>query len=245
MKILKGISFGIITLLFMLIARDISLLSHEWTHSTIAWLFNLKDNPMHIHYGGWMFTNIYAVDTGNFYANLFATGKGHIASFIAIGGPGMNLFLTIVGFLMLSILRRNKAPLTSYFFFWFTLFNLSQIYSYIPTRAFSHSGDIGFFLKGFGLSPWLLFIPVTIAVYWAFIFLLKNLLPEILDNLNVIQLWAKRLLLFLAVALMFFWFGIAALYYYGIHDIMSISYPISIIMGIIVFTILLRTKNYK
>ena len=233
---IKGLKSFVSTMLLVYFTKLASMFLHEWTHSTIAWLYGLKQNPFAIHYGTPpLFADVYAVDDGHFYQNLFGDHQGLTAAMIAVGGPSMNATLALGGFfLLLRPEIRDKKWLFAALY-WFTLNNLGQVYSYIPIRLFSPSGDIGFFLRGVGLSLWALGIPVTLLLAVGFMVLIKTVLPRLFQVWPIRTSLGRHALFALSLALFFLWYGLPALFFYGPHDLRSISYPLSAMAGVAIF----------
>lgn len=162
-------------------AKYTSILLHEWSHSLCACILGIRSkSPLDIHYGNWTLSEVWAVDGGHFYRNLFAKGQDLAASATAIAGPTMNLILIAIAFYALYKVNIGKHPGWYYIFFWVALHNIGQLWSYIPVRTVLYSsGDIILFCKGLHISPWIVFLPGTIALAALIAFLFKDFLPRI------------------------------------------------------------------
>jgi hypothetical protein len=173
--------FLVFTLACIIVSRDGAGLLHEWTHSTIAWLSGVFPNasPFDIHYGDWTLFNIDALEFPHlsetaFYAGLDATGRNLQAAAIAIAGPMMNVLLAAGCLVLITGHRLEKRMYAATFIFWFLVFNLGNIWCYVPLRTFRQTADIGFFSAATGISPWVIFIICTplVAALVAYFFLL-------------------------------------------------------------------------
>lgn len=216
----------ILTVFIIWMTRNVAILTHEYAHSVTAWLFGLHAGPFQIHYGDWTLLNVYAVDTEGFYAKLFAGGKHGLAGLIAIVGPCVNLLMMLI---CLGLLALTRGFWLRWTIFWLAITNLSSVYSYIPTRVFSSSGDIYYFLQAFSLSPYLLLLPVIPALYLTLHILCRHYLPSILSgySLNI-----YRVTLLFTLFIVFAWGSFASVFYYGLDDIRSLSFPLSVLVGI-------------
>jgi len=181
-KILSSpLVFLLFTLSCIVLSRYGALLPHEWTHSTVAWLLGVFPNagPLDIHYGDWRMVNIDALEFPNlsetaFYAGLLAAGRNLQAAVISTAGPMMNVFLTAACLVLIRgrWLENKRYPAT--FVFWFFIFNMGNIWSYIPLRTFRTTADFGFFSAATGISPWAILIVCTpvVAILVAYFFLI-------------------------------------------------------------------------
>lgn len=180
--------FLLATMLFYFVAKYASLLLHEWSHALWADGLDVRSGSVFcIHYGhGWRLSGIYAVDGGDFYKHLFASGQNVKAALVAWGGPFTNVILAVgsLGLLLKSAVRRHE--LLSYFLFWTALHNLAQMWSYTPARTLFHDGgDIYYFCKGMGIPPILFLVVVTALMTWAFYLFFVKLLPELAEQLSM------------------------------------------------------------
>lgn len=217
------ILFWLITIPVVVLTSDASLLLHEWSHSTVAWLYGLKAGPFCIHYGDWTLRNAYAVDSGNFYGRLFASGQDTTAALIAIAGPNTNLVLALLCTWLLARRTARPARWPHLILFWFLLQNLGQVYCYIPIRLFSPTGDIANFMRGMSLSPWVMGPVVLVVLVWLLWISFSRLLPWLLDGLGIHGKGQRQAYYALSLALVFGWFGSAPLFYYGAHDIRTVA----------------------
>lgn len=231
-KKLKILFFVLLTIAVIFITRNIMLLCHEWTHGFVAWLFKLKKSPFEIYYGNWTLFNVHEdVD----YKSLFISGKGHIAALISISALITNAILYVISIILLKKKYVQNNKIFFLVLYWFALSNIGELFSYIPFRTFSSTGngDVGHFLKGFCLSPWIVFIPGTILILislWRFISKYTTMLYYYLDLSS-----ATRFIHFLFLHIvLFFWFGEAVYHFYG-PNYWAIIPPLLGVISFIVF----------
>ena len=96
---------------------------------------------------------------------------------VAAGGLLLNGLVALFCFwiFLKSHLLRHKGILT--LIFWILLFNLGALFSYIPLRVFSASGDVGMFLGSFGIHPFIFLFPSVMLVAAAIILFFIAVLP--------------------------------------------------------------------
>ena len=137
------------------------VLLHEWGHGTTSWLFGYKPNPFAIRYGGCFLLH---TDEAVPYDDILAAGHGLQAALIGISGFTVTTLLFL--FSLFSLNRRYgiRNPWVLSVFFWSCVLNMMAIFGYIPLDTFSTEGDIGRFVHGLAISPWLVFIPGSILV---------------------------------------------------------------------------------
>ena len=212
-KILRILSFVLLTIVVIFITRHIMLFCHEWTHGFIVWLFNLKNSPFDIYYGDWTLFNVHEdVD----YESLFISGKGYIAALIGISALITNVVLYVISIIFLKKKYIQNNKIFFFILYWFALSNIGELFSYIPFRTFPSvgNGDVGHFLKGFNLSPWIVFIPGTTLILmglWRFISKYTTMLYYNLDLSSTTRFIHFS---FLHIVL-FFWFGMTVYHFYG------------------------------
>lgn len=211
-------------------------LLHEWTHSTIAWIFNYKNSPFNIYYGDcrWFLFN---VDENVNYTVLFSTNRGFTASMIALSALITNALLFILSLILLSRKTIQDKKWIFLFFYWFAVMNIAELFSYIPLRTFAPSGDVGNFVHGLTLSPWVVFIPGTLLIGSGIYYLLKQETPRFYNIMSLSNLSWQRIHLIIVVFVIFFYFGGSAFHYYGMHSILSLWSLISVLIGVVVFIV--------
>jgi len=170
----------------------IVVLFHEWGHGTMAWLFGVKSSPFDIRYGGWFLMNC---DEAVPYDQLLASGHGLQVALIGISGFTVNaiLFLLSLYFLSRKRVKDSLCPLAT--FYWSCVLNLMAMFGYIPLNTFSVQGDVGRFVHGLQLSPWLVFIPGTILIVWALTRVLRVEIAKVYACAPIQTLLMRRILL--------------------------------------------------
>jgi hypothetical protein len=215
------------TLIAIILAHQASLLLHEWTHGTVAWIFGYKPSPFAIHYGDWTLLD---ADEAIDYRAILAAGRGPLVAAIAIAPIVLGAALFVVGtpLLALRAIQRRKALWV--FLYWFNLSNLGQVLDYIPQRTFVPAndgllrGDIGHFVQGLGVSPWTVCVPgvlfVAACVYWQ----LRNEVPRAYAALAV-ERSGRTTLLALTLAYLFGWYGMSGHGYGFPSNALSLASP--------------------
>ena len=150
-------------LVILWIAHHSAVYVHEWTHGTVAWLTGYKSSPFAIHYGSKWFT-LWDIDEAVPYDQILADGKPGIIAAIAIAPLLLQAMLFLSGLQLLRKISFNRCVFA--FVYWFTLFEICEIYAYIPIRTFTPHGDVYHFLYATGLSPWVVAIPGTLFAFW-------------------------------------------------------------------------------
>jgi len=207
-------------------------MSAEWAHATVAWAHGLLPSPFDVTYGDWFLFRV--ADKGDLvYPKLLNTGQAQLVGVIAIAGPTVNGVLGALGLVVLRFRRLSQYPILSFSMFWFALNNIGQVYSYLPIRGFSSSGDIAIFDRAFGVPHVVLFTVAGAGICGALIIAFVRDLPRCIAAFRLSRGDARRLVR-LSAGLIFFWYGAAAAFNYGLHDIRSISFPLSILVGLAV-----------
>ncbi|MGE3319645.1 MAG: hypothetical protein AB7I18_10160 [Candidatus Berkiella sp.] len=194
------------TPIFVLLNYHIAFFAHEYAHSLMAWLLNIKSNPFDIHYGGTSWKNLIFLlnlHENIQYAHLFSQGRNDSIALIAISGIGLGNGL----FYLLSIyLLQNKTvkdhPLLYYFIFWLNFMSLAHFYHYVPLLVFSPIGDMANLSKALAISPWIIYILFSyLVIFMLYHFYTKTLITtyQVLNSTKVSQ----AALLILCTILMF------------------------------------------
>lgn len=215
------------TVIAIVLAHQASLLLHEWTHGTVAWIFGCKPSPFAIHYGDWTLLD---ADEAIDYRALLAAGRGPLVAAIAIAPIVLGGALYVAGtpLLALTAVRRRKALWA--FLYWFNLSNLGQVLDYIPQRTFAPArdgllrGDIGHFVQGLGVSPWTVCVPGVLFVAAGVFWLLRNEVPRAYATLAV-ERSGRTALLALTLAYLFGWYGMAGHGYGFPSNALSLASP--------------------
>lgn len=160
-KAKRPLLFVTITPIFIILSLWVSVLPHEYAHSTTAWLFGYKLNPFDIDYGSFDWKNILFVDGIDENINYFLIylfGDKFALGMIAFAGP----FIATLSLYLISlfVIRSIWARRRSYFFYfcvWLNASNLSELISYVVLRSITKHGDIGHIEFAWGVSQWLIF----------------------------------------------------------------------------------------
>lgn len=152
-----------VLLVILWVAHHSAVYIHEWTHGTVAWLTGYKSSPFAIHYGSKWFT-LWDIDDAVAYDQILADGKPGVVAAIAIAPLLLQAVLFLVGLKLVQRAAFNRWAYT--FVYWFTLFEICEIYAYIPIRTFTPHADVYHFLYATGLSPWVVAIPGTLFAFW-------------------------------------------------------------------------------
>jgi hypothetical protein len=233
-RILSAVAALAATIAAVFLAHQASLLLHEWTHGTVAWAFGWKSSPFDIHYGDWTLLD---ADEAVDYRAILAAGKGAVVAAIAIAPILLGGALYVLGapLLALRAIQRRKAIWV--FLFWFNLSNLGQVLDYIPARTFVVSrdgllrGDVGHFVQGLGVSPWVALIPGVLFLAAALLWQMREETPR---AYAVLGLGRPRQTALLALALLYLfgWYGMAGASYEFPSNVLSRA---GLAVGIVLF----------
>ena len=182
--------------------QTVVVLSHEFTHSTMAWLLGHKDSPLDIIWGnpllmtGW--------DEGVEYTKMFAAGQLVDAAIIGVCPLVMHWTIVILG---LALLRRDRprGRWLFHFLYWFVVANLMELIAYLLMRAFASHGDVGLFNRGLGLNPWFVFVGGTAALAYALFVLCTRALPLLCAQFGQGNRPAQWSILLLTAFALFLW----------------------------------------
>lgn len=191
-----------ITCISIIIAYYTSILLHEWSHGTLAWILGYYKTPFDIEYGGWLLLH---VDEGVKYDHLLRNGQGPQAGLIAIAGYSINivLFWTSIFLLSRDFIKNNLWLLN--LIYWFSVFNMMAIWGYTPMQCFTVQGDIGRFVNGFNISPWFPFVIGTVFSALGIFMLLKHNISKLYVQLNL-NLISQLIILIITLTILFLYF---------------------------------------
>lgn len=228
--------FFLTTLAMYMLAKYISLLFHEWSHALWANVLGVRTGSIFaIHYGSnWTLADIYAVDGGGFYDQLFGSGQYFTIALVAFAGPLTNIILAVAALILLLWPGIKNYRLIAYFLFWTACFNLAQLWSYFPLRTvFYHSGDIINVCKALALSPVFPFLIGTGVLAVAFAYLFIRIYPRVTA---IMSLSPQQALGVLALA-----WGTVFLYFGTLPVILSIDTFLDIRMSFVALDLLIGT----
>lgn len=191
---LKPFKAIVISIISIIASYYISILLHEYSHATCAWLFGYKDSPFDILYGNWI---LMPVSEHVDYQAIFASGHGIKGAIIGVAGISMTILLFLISYCCLTRRKIINKPCLFLFFYWLGAINLCEIFTYIIARTFS-DGDVSEFAQGLAISPvWILFIGglfACLAVYCFFRYALVKLYLILGEE----RYFLKRLFLYLS-----------------------------------------------
>lgn len=157
----ENIRFGILSFALLLIAHAVAYLTHEYSHSLMAWSLGWAAHPFGIDYGRPALGNfLFLSDVGDNvdYLPIFASGHGIAAAIIALSGPFLGnglLYFIVYGLTKRIVARMNRTGAS--FAYWLSLMCAANVWSYVPLRAITTHADIALAARGFDLSTWTLF----------------------------------------------------------------------------------------
>lgn len=190
----------VFTLISIIGIYYVTVLSHEYAHSTLAWMFGQKMNPFDIDYGGWLLLH---VDEAVNYDQILKQGDGIAAAVIAISGVTTNIifFLLTIYFLQQPYITKNRYLLT--LFFWSAILNLVPILGYVPCDTFTTHGDIGRFVTGLNISPWWIFFVGTPLVILAIVLIFRTEILKIYYYIPIKTIAGRSLYLICSLSVLF------------------------------------------
>ncbi len=176
MGVLPYLAVSIATFLAL---QALVVVTHEFTHSTMAWLLGDMQSPLDIVWGnpltmtGW--------DEGVEYEQLFAQGRNIQAAIIGFCPLVMHSIVIGVGIRLMCgkwLVERRWAFHTAY---WLVVANAMELVAYVYMRSFSGHGDIGILDRGTGISPWWVFVIGSALLTWVLWFFSQRVMPRLQD----------------------------------------------------------------
>jgi hypothetical protein len=202
----RNVLFGVATCVLIVIAHAIAYMTHEYSHSFMAWVLGWMPKPLALDYGRPTLYNIlFLGDVGDNvqYDPIFASGHGRSAAIIALSG-------TVIGngvlYFLLYFLTKAKAVASSRallsIVYWIGVMCAGNVWGYVPIRAITSHADIAIAARGFGVSTWVQFpfliVPALYVVHHFFCRMVPRCLATLSGGSN-----ADRTLI---VALTAYWF---------------------------------------
>jgi hypothetical protein len=202
-EIRETLLYVTITIVTYIVLQAVTIIAHEFVHSTTAWLLGYMPSPLSIVWGNPV--TMHGWDEGVPYDQLFPT-PGNPAE--AVIGASPLVFHTIVVAVGLFLLQQpgmtqRKWPLHT--LYWLVVVSLMELISYIVMRPFALGGDTFHFDHGLALSPWLLSVVGTLLIMVALTFLFIRVLPLLCDVIapgNRLTDWA---ILLMTAFILFLW----------------------------------------
>ena len=190
----------IILALTFIVAYYIIVCLHEWGHGTTAYLFGYKHSPFDVQYGGCLLLHC---DESVHYDNIINNGHGIQAALIGISGISVTWLLFLISAYVLSRPYGTHNLWLLATFYWSCVLNMMAIFGYLPLAAFSVEGDIGRFVHGLDISPWIVFIPGTCLTIAALYYLFRHIIIKMYAHVPIRTLGMQRVLLLLSLCIIF------------------------------------------
>jgi hypothetical protein len=200
------VRFALLTFVLTIVAHAVAYLTHEYSHSIVAWAFGWMKSPFDIDYGSATPGNLLLlgdVSDNVDYKPIIASGEGWKAALIALAGPfvGNGLLFVVLDRVSRTGAIRSHRLLQS-FVYWLCLMCAGNVWSYVPIRALSTHADIALSAQGFGISVWLQFpLLMAVSAYVVYHFFTKTFAGVFL---NVTQGDPETFLLMVAVTACWF-----------------------------------------
>jgi hypothetical protein len=160
-------AYAVVTFVFVFVAHAMAYLTHEYSHSLMAWSLGWVAQPFDIDYGSASAHNFIFLDdvSDNVnYGPIFASGHGGSAALIAFAGPFIGnglLYFILYGLTSIGFIKSRRFLLS--FLYWLSLMCAANVWSYVPIRAITTHADIALMARGLGISTWTLFPFVMIV----------------------------------------------------------------------------------
>jgi hypothetical protein len=216
--------------------------SHEYAHSSTAWLLGWKSNPLALHYAHptlvVLLTQLGISENVN-YVPIFASGHGRQAAFIAAAGAviGNALFTFPLSRWGYAKAKRHGLRGWAMFAYWVCVASVGNFIDYVPVRTFTNEGDIGSIRRGFGWSPWTVLLVLGVPTAIALVYFFLHIEPSTLQWLFPYSS-ARRIVLVVLTAFALFCFYGAAGWFEGgptSHMISAVSvcafFPLMTLVG--------------
>jgi hypothetical protein len=202
-NIQETLIYVVVTLVTYVILQAVTIVIHEFVHSTTAWLLGYMPSPLSIVWGnpvtmrGW--------DEGVPYDQLFPS-TGNPAQALIGGSPLVfHAIVVTVGLLLLQRPWMTNRKWLFHTLYWFVVISLMELISYIVMRPFAPGGDTFHINHGLALSPWILFVAGTLLIIVALYILFTRILPllcEIIAPGNRLAYWA---IVLMTAFILFLW----------------------------------------
>ncbi len=225
-------------------AYYVVILFHEWAHGTTAWILGYKDNPFDVRYGGWLLMNCDEVVP---YSTILNQGHGLHVALIGISGYVMNIVLFVLSLFSLSRIFVMRSLYLLAFFYLFCVLNLMALFGYVPLNAFSHYGDIGWFVRGLDISPWPTFIAGSLLVMTGIYRIFHVEIVKVYAFAPLCSLSARRSLLGISLFFLFLFLytrGYNPFTDPGANPINQILAGFSILLAPVIFYICNPSRNW-
>lgn len=183
-----SIRFVITAGIMVIVAHAIAYLTHEYSHTFMAWALGWMEHPLALDYGAATPYNVLFlgdVSDNVQYEPIFAHNSGLAASVIALSGVFVGNALP---YAILYRLARARVVVASRmalsFVFWLALMCAGNVWGYIPIRALTTHADIAIAARGLGISVWVLFpFLIVPALYITFHFFCR-MFPRVYSTIT-------------------------------------------------------------
>ncbi len=196
------------------LAHAIVFFTHEYAHSTVAWLLGWKASPFDLHFpplSARVLLIQLGIDQNVNEAPIFAAGRGVDVGLIAIAGMVLGN-----GLITLPISRwawRRAARLGArgwaMLAYWCTVASIGNLIDYVPIRTFTLESDMGSVQKGFGWSSWTLLIVLGVPILIVLVHFLLRTVPASLTWLFPASLARRIAVAWLTMLALFGFYGAA------------------------------------
>jgi hypothetical protein len=166
----ETIRFGMLTFIVMLLMHAVAYLTHEYSHSVVAWALGWMEHPFGIDFGPpslYNFIFLGDVEDNVAYDPIFASGHGVTATIIALSGPFIGnglLYFIVYGLTKRTALGASRLATTLNY--WLAVMCAGNVWSYVPLRAVAAHGDIALAARGLDMSPWLFFPIIAVPSFF-------------------------------------------------------------------------------
>lgn len=199
----------------VLLAHYVAVIPHEFSHSIMAWILGIKDQPGNIDWGGTSLLNILLlihIDENVDYTAALEAGKHWQVALTAFAGPGIaNGGLFLLSRYLITKPWFQLRPVAANFLFWFLFMSLANLYDYVPMRVFADDGDVHHFILGSGIDPWVIYVVGGYLVLWAIVDFYRNMLPLGLALSDFVTPTSRAVTFVVATVLLFGYFSIPSL----------------------------------
>jgi len=202
-QVKESLKYFVVLLITFLALQSVVVVMHEFTHSTVAWLFGDIRSPLDIVWGnpitmtGW--------DEGVHYSELFSSKHTVVESIIGASPLFVHITIITLGLILMQGKWLREKKWLFHFIYWFVVANYMELIAYIPMRAFANNGDVGHFNHGLNISPWFVFIIGTSGVVAGLFILFKKILPEMFNLVAKDNPLTKWIILTMTAFTLFIW----------------------------------------
>jgi hypothetical protein len=192
----------------VLFTHAIAYLTHEYTHSFLAWILGFKANPLVLNYGSPTLHNIILlsdIDENVDYKEIIDSGNGISGGIIALAGAGIGnglLYFICYCLTKLNFVRSKRGAIM--FLFWLSLMGAANLLSYAPLRVITNHGDMAIAAQCFGISTRILLPFVTAGTLYLMYHFFFKMFPQ---NCRQIVSGSSLNLVFIIAMTSYWYFG--------------------------------------